>query len=43
MTPTIQLMYLPWKSFIAFHGLEEFGAEGRFEGQYFTWTIGKGV
>ena len=38
----IGLVYAPWKAFVQFHGLQEFGAEARFEGQYFTWTIGKG-
>jgi hypothetical protein len=37
----IGLTYVPWKAFIAFHGLQEFGAEARFEGQFFTWTVGK--
>jgi len=37
----IGLIYTPWNAFIQFHGLQEFGAEARFEGQYFTWTLGK--
>jgi hypothetical protein len=38
----IGLIYIPWNAFVQFHGLQEFGAEARFEGQFFTWTIGKG-
>lgn len=38
----IGLLYAPWNAFVQFHGLQEFGAEARFEGQFFTWTIGKG-
>ena len=38
----IGLIYTPWNAFVQFHGLQEFGAEARFEGQFFTWTIGKG-
>ncbi|MCA9497643.1 MAG: hypothetical protein MRJ67_16740 [Nitrospirales bacterium] len=29
----IGLLYTPWNAFIQFHGLQEFGAEARFEGQ----------
>jgi len=38
----IGLTYVPWKAFMVFHGLQEFGAEARFEGQFYTVTIGKG-
>jgi hypothetical protein len=38
----IGLLYAPWNAFVQFHGLQEFGVEARFEGQFFTWTIGKG-
>ncbi len=38
----IGLTYVPWEAFIVFHGLQEFGAEARFEGQFYTLTLGKG-
>jgi hypothetical protein len=38
----IGLVYVPWNAFVSFHGLQEFGAEARFEGQFFTLTVGKG-
>ena len=38
----IGLTYVPWNAFIIFHGLQEFAAEARFEGQFLTLTIGKG-
>ena len=37
----IGLLYAPWNAFVQFHGLQEFGAQARFEGQFFTWTVGK--
>ena len=38
----IGLLYASWNAFVMFHGLKEFHAEARFEGQSFTLTIGKG-
>ncbi len=38
----IGLTYVPWNALIVFHGVQEFSAEARFEGQFFTLTIGKG-
>ena len=37
----IGIVYVPWNAFALFHGLQEFGAEARFEGQFFTLTLGK--
>ena len=37
----IGLLYAPWNAFVQFHGLQEFGAEARFEGQWFTLSLGK--
>ncbi len=38
----IGLTYVPWNALIVFHGLQEFAAEARFEGQFLTLTVGKG-
>jgi hypothetical protein len=38
----VGLLYAPWNAFVLFHGLQEFHAESRFEGQFYTLSIGKG-
>jgi len=37
----IGLLYAPGNAFVQFHGLQEFGAEARFESQWFTLSLGK--